>query len=107
MGANESDFGDRFTPLSDAYDLKLRQGLFQAAKEYNITRNIHEGVYCFVSGPTYETRAECRMLQTLGADLVGMSTVAEVVAARHSGMRVLGEFPAFTTCMCLLNGMKR
>lgn len=89
-GLNESGFGgERFLPLSDAYDLTLRQAIFKAAKQISLTRRVHEGVYCFVSGPTYETRAECRMLKTLGADLVGMSTVPEIIVARHCGMRVL------------------
>jgi len=50
---------------------------------------MHEGIYAFVAGPTYETRAECRMLHMLGADVVGMSTIPEIIVARHSGIRVL------------------
>ena len=91
-GRNEENFGVRFTPLSDAYDLELRRTAHQAwekvkAEEHG--RHLREGVYAFVSGPTYETRAECRMLRMLGADVVGMSTVPEIIVARHSGMRIL------------------
>jgi len=53
------------------------------------SRSIREGVYAFVAGPTYETRAECRMLHSLGADMVGMSTVPEIIVARHSGIKIL------------------
>ncbi|KAK9472789.1 nucleoside phosphorylase domain-containing protein [Dipodascopsis tothii] len=88
-GPNEADFGTRFPPLSDAYDLDLRQRFFAAAGALKLARPIHEGVYAFVSGPTYETRAESRMLKMLGADCVGMSTVPEIIIARHSGVRIL------------------
>lgn len=92
-GPNAEDFGVRFPPLSDAYDISLRQAAHKAwrdlRQEQPSRRRMHEGVYAFVSGPTYETRAECRMLRQLGADVVGMSTVPEIVVARHSGMRVL------------------
>lgn len=92
-GANEERFGVRFPPLSDAYDIHLRQLAHQSWKELRMqkpgNRRMHEGVYAFVAGPTYETRAECRMLRNLGADVVGMSTVPEIVTARHAGMRVL------------------
>ncbi|KAK4501248.1 hypothetical protein PRZ48_007055 [Zasmidium cellare] len=92
-GPNEEDFGVRFPPLSDAYDLSLRKLAHKSWKELRDQtpnqRRMHEGVYAFVAGPTYETRAECRMLRNLGADVVGMSTVPEIIVARHSGMRVL------------------
>jgi len=92
-GPNEMDFGVRFPPLSDAYDLLLRRATHRSWKKLRQTspseRRMHEGVYAFVAGPTYETRAECRMLRQLGADVVGMSTVPEIIVARHSGMRVL------------------
>ena len=109
-GPNVEFFGTRFPPLSDAYDLNLRVQAFQAWEDLDKTdksRKLHEGIYAFVSGPryfitlsllmenkaliafSYETRAECRMLRNLGADLVGMSTVPEIIVARHSNIRVL------------------
>ncbi|KAI9824823.1 MAG: hypothetical protein M1826_007245 [Phylliscum demangeonii] len=90
-GPNADSFGVRFPALSDAYDLELRRTAHQAWKRCGAEhgRRLHEGVYAFVSGPTYETRAECRMLYNLGADVVGMSTVPEIVVARHCGLRVL------------------
>lgn len=79
--------------MSDAYDLELRRLAHQTWKQMLARRGggreIHEGVYAFVAGPNYETRAECRLLRTLGADVVGMSTVPEVLVARHASMRVL------------------
>jgi purine-nucleoside phosphorylase len=86
-GPNDERFGPRFCALSDAYDHDLRYSFFEAAKELGVTRPIHEGVYAFLSGPNYETRAEIRMLRIMGVDCVGMSTVPEIVTARHSGMR--------------------
>ena len=91
-GPNHDDFGVRFPPLSDAYDLELRRRAHRAWTKLGLdkgARKMHEGVYAFLAGPTYETRAECRMLRLLGADVVGMSTVPEIVVARHSGLRVL------------------
>ena len=92
-GPNAEDFGTRFPPLSDAYDIQLRQLAHRAwrglREDTPSERRLHEGVYAFVGGPSYETRAECRMLRQLGGDLVGMSTVPEIIVARHSGMRVL------------------
>jgi purine-nucleoside phosphorylase len=94
-GPNLDSFGVRFPPLSDAYDLGLRRATHAAwrksqrdSKEVR-QRRLHEGVYAFVAGPSYETRAECRMLRMFGADLVGMSTVPEIIVARHCGLRVL------------------
>lgn len=91
MGPNEAEFGERFIPMSDAYDLSLRKSVFRAAKQLGTLQKVHEGTYAMVSGPNYETRAECRALQTLGADVVGMSTIPEVLVARHCRMRVLGK----------------
>ena len=79
--------------MSDAYDLELRRCAHTVWKHLETTcrarRRLHEGIYAFVSGPNYETRAECRLLRMMGADVVGMSTVPEVIVARHAGMRVL------------------
>ncbi|GES63316.1 purine nucleoside phosphorylase [Aspergillus terreus] len=91
-GLNDEEFGPRFPPLSDAYDLELRRHVHKAWKtvvDPLSKRRLHEGVYAYVGGPSYETRAECRMLRQLGADVVGMSTVPEIVVARHCGIRVL------------------
>lgn len=77
---------DRFPDMSEAYDALLRKLMRDAAPELNVT--VHEGVYAGLSGPSYETRAEVRMLERLGADAVGMSTVPEVIVARALGMRV-------------------
>ena len=85
-GANDDDVGPRFLPLSGAYDAELRAGLHAAAVATG--RALHEGVYLAVAGPSFETPAEIRAFRTLGADLVGMSTVPEVIVARHAGVRV-------------------
>lgn len=93
LGPNAEDFGVRFPPMSDAYDISLRQLAHRSWRDLRdlnpSARRMHEGVYAFVAGPSYETRAECRMLRQMGADVVGMSTVPEILVARHSGMRVL------------------
>jgi purine-nucleoside phosphorylase len=87
-GPNDERLGPRFPGMVAAYDPALRA----AAREALATEGLvgHEGVYVMVAGPSYETPAEARLLRTLGADAVGMSTAPEVVAARHMGMRVLG-----------------
>jgi xanthosine phosphorylase len=86
VGPNDEDVGPRFPTLLDAYDPELRAGLRAVAAELGIT--LHDGVYLAVSGPSFETPAEIRAFKTLGADLVGMSTVPEAIVARHCGLRV-------------------
>jgi purine-nucleoside phosphorylase len=87
-GANLSSLGPRFPDMSEGYDLEWRQKAFAIAREVGI--HPQEGVYAAMSGPSYESPAEIRFLRTIGADLVGMSTVPEVLVANHGGMRVLG-----------------
>lgn len=87
-GPNDDRLGPRFPDMSHAYHPGLRQLLLKVARGQGLA--LREGVYAMVSGPSYETPAEIRMLRTLGADAVGMSTVPEVVAASHMGVRVAG-----------------
>ena len=88
IGKNEDKLGPRFPDMSTAYTPKYIDVVRQCAKELNI--DVQEGVYAFFSGPTYETPAEVRMAQILGADAVGMSTAPEVIVASHSKMEVIG-----------------
>jgi purine-nucleoside phosphorylase len=88
IGSNDSSLGVRFPDMSEAYCKELRQLAKNAAAKLNI--QVQEGVYVGNTGPTYETPAEVRMLRVLGGDAVGMSTVPEVIVARHSGLKVLG-----------------
>src|SRR6202048_3107298 len=87
-GSNDERFGQRFPDMSTAYDKRFREMAVGQGNRLGI--GIDEGVYAALAGPSYETPAEIRYLRTIGADLVGMSTVPEVIAARHSDMRVLG-----------------
>ena len=88
IGPNDEHFGPRFPDMSDAYDKQYRELALDEGRRLGI--ELAEGVYAALTGPSYETPAEIRYLRTIGADLVGMSTVPEVIAARHMGMRVLG-----------------
>ncbi|WP_332691314.1 purine-nucleoside phosphorylase [Halalkalibacter lacteus] len=88
IGPNNEEFGVRFPDMSSAYCEDLRELARNQAEKLKI--KVQEGVYVGNTGPTYETPAEIRMLRTLGADAVGMSTVPEVIVARHAGLSVLG-----------------
>jgi purine-nucleoside phosphorylase len=97
IGANDPQLGPRFPDMTHTYDAGLRTLAHNVAVAQGIT--LREGTYIAVQGPNLETRAEYRMLRGLGADVVGMSTVPEVIVARHGGMRVLGV--SIITDMCL------
>jgi purine-nucleoside phosphorylase len=88
IGPNDERFGLRFPDMTEAYAKPYREITLAEAKRSGI--EVHEGVYAALSGPSYETPAEIRYLRTIGADLVGMSTVPEVIVARQMGIRVLG-----------------
>lgn len=88
MGPNLDEFGPRFPDMSRAYDLELMTLARNTAQAADLT--LREGVYCGLSGPSFESPADLRFLRLVGADSVGMSTVPEVIVARHGGMRVLG-----------------
>ncbi len=86
VGDNDDEFGPRFVSMDQAYDKALREQLLSVAKELNIP--LKQGVYLATRGPMFETPAEIRAFKCLGADAVGMSTVPEVIVARHCGLRV-------------------
>lgn len=88
IGPNDERFGPRFPDMSQGYAKPFREIALNEAKRLGI--ELPEGVYAALSGPSYETPAEIRYLRTIGADLVGMSTVPETIVARHMGIRVLG-----------------
>ena len=88
IGPNMEEFGPRFPDMTCAYDLELKEKALEIAAGLGFS--LHQGVYFGGTGPTYETPAEVRFFRMTGADLVGMSTVGEVIVARHCGMRVFG-----------------
>lgn len=87
-GPNLDDFGVRFPDMTYAVTRSLQELAVQVAEKQQI--KLHKGVYCWMNGPSYESPAEIRMVRTLGADAVGMSTVPETIVARHCGLRVFG-----------------
>ncbi|HMS09970.1 MAG TPA: purine-nucleoside phosphorylase, partial [Pyrinomonadaceae bacterium] len=100
-GPNDERLGPRFPDMTQVYDRELQRLIdeeansiarerVEAGKDKTFKDFLHRGVYCALSGPTYETPAEIRLYRTLGADAVGMSTVPEAIAARHQGTRVAG-----------------
>ncbi|QPG74503.1 hypothetical protein FOA43_001833 [Brettanomyces nanus] len=89
-GSNIDDMGPRFPAMSDAYDYQLRLKFFNVARQIGMKRSIHEGVYTYSCGPSFETRAECRMIRLLGGDVAGMSTTPEILVARHCGIICFG-----------------
>jgi purine-nucleoside phosphorylase len=102
IGPNADDLGPRFPDMSQPYDLELQQLAVEVALERQVT--LRRGVYVAVPGPNLETRAEYRMLRTMGADVVGMSTVPEVIVAVHGGMRVMGV--SIITDQCLPDALE-
>jgi purine-nucleoside phosphorylase len=102
VGPNDETLGPRFPDMSAAYDPGLRALAREAARELRLP--LREGVYVAVTGPNLETPAEYRLLRAIGADVVGMSTVPEVIVAVHSGMQVLGI--SIITDQCLPDALE-
>ena len=102
VGPNDDTMGPRFPDMSAAYDPGLRATAREAARDLRLT--LREGVYVAVAGPNLETPAEYRFLRTIGADVVGMSTVPEVIVAVHGGMKVLGI--SIITDQCLPDALE-
>ncbi len=102
IGINDDRLGPRFPDMSQPYDHELIERAVSIARQQNLT--LHRGVFVAVAGPNLETRAEYRFLRTIGADVVGMSTVPEVIVAVHAGLRVIGF--SIVTDMCLPDALQ-
>ena len=102
VGINDDRLGPRFPDMSEPYAFPLIDRALEIARQKNFVA--HRGVYVAVTGPNLETRAEYRFLRTIGADVVGMSTVPEVIVAVHAGLRVLGL--SVVTDMCLPDALE-
>ena len=102
IGINDDRLGPRFPDMCEPYDLKLVDQALEIARNNNIVA--HKGVFVAVAGPNLETRAEYRFLRTIGADVVGMSTVPEVIVAVHCGLRTIGF--SVITDMCLPDALE-
>ena len=102
IGVNDDSLGPRFPDMVEPYDRALVDAALEIARQENFVA--HKGVYVAVTGPNLETRAEYRFLRAIGADVVGMSTVPEVIVAVHAGLRVLGL--SIITDMCLPDALK-
>ncbi|KAA0197572.1 Purine nucleoside phosphorylase [Fasciolopsis buskii] len=89
VGPNDERFGPRFVATTAAYDEALGRTMLQMAEKLGMKNRVHEGVYFHIMGPTYASNAECKVMCMMGADVVGMSTVPEVIVARHCGLRVV------------------
>ncbi|CAH1985583.1 unnamed protein product [Acanthoscelides obtectus] len=101
QGPNDERFGPRFPPMNKAYDRDVIKAARNIAKDLGLEKNIHEGVYTCLGGPNFETVAELKMLKMLGADTVGMSTVHEVITARHCNLNVFAF--SLITNMCVFD----
>jgi purine-nucleoside phosphorylase len=102
IGINDDRLGPRFPDMCHPYDPSLIEAALKTARKHDIVA--HQGVFVAVSGPNLETRAEYRFLRTIGADVVGMSTVPEVIVAVHSGLRTVGF--SVVTDMCLPDALE-
>jgi purine-nucleoside phosphorylase len=102
IGINDDRLGPRFPDMCEPYDLALVDKALEIARKHNIV--CHKGVFVAVAGPNLETRAEYRFLRQIGADVVGMSTVPEVIVAVHAGLRVVGF--SIVTDMCLPDALE-
>lgn len=101
IGPNVGEFGPRFSPMTRAYDRELRKMALRVADEHGLSGITRCGVYVMVSGPSYETPAECTFLRNAGADVVGMSTAPEVTVGVHCGFKCLGF--SLVTNACVLD----